>query len=169
MLAPGHYGHMADIVAAIHFLYIMFVVIGQIVIIMGLFFNLAFVKSVIFRSTHLVAILIVAIQRIAGVRCPLTILENHLNTLAGRTVNPDITFLARLLRELTYYRFPSWTFTFMYVGFGVFVLLTFVLFPPKLRKLQLIRRARSLNEALLPEKFRAIDSITNERENEIRQ
>ena len=131
MFSESVYGVAANITAFIHFLYVLFVVIGQIVIVIGIIKHFDFVKNFYFRMLHLIAIGIVAVQEMVGVRCPLTILEDHLNTLAGLHVEEDLTFIGRLLYSVTYYAFPDWAFTLMYVGFGVIVLITMLAFPPR--------------------------------------
>ncbi len=134
MFSEGVYGVMGDGVAFIHFLYVMFVLIAQALIVFGVFKGWYFIRNFIFRTIHLIAIMIVAVQELIGVRCPLTVLEHHLNKLAGRNIQDDLTFLGRLLRTVTYHNFPDWAFTLMYVGFGVIVLMTMVFVRPNIPK-----------------------------------
>ena len=75
--------------------------------------------------------LLVALQALLGVFCPLTVLENRLRTAAGQTAEEEITFLGRIIRHLIFYDFPGWFFTLLYVGFGVVVLGTLFLVPPE--------------------------------------
>lgn len=124
------YTFLADLVAFIHLLYVLFVVLGQITIIIGVFRNWGFVRNFWFRIIHLAAILIVSFQEIFNLRCPLTILEDYLNDLAGRHYEKDLTFIGRLLNKLIYHEFPDWVFSMMYIGFGGLVLLTLIMFPP---------------------------------------
>lgn len=133
-ISESFYTFLADLTAFIHFLYVLFVVIGQIVIVIGVFRNWQFIRNIWFRVIHLIAILIVSFQEIVGLRCPLTILEDYFNKLAGRPYKEDLTFIGRLLDSLLYYQFPDWVFSLMYIGFGGLVLLTLVMFPPYTKK-----------------------------------
>jgi hypothetical protein len=128
------YTILADIIKFIHFLYIIFVVGGQIVIVVGLFRKWPFVRNLVFRLTHLIAILIVSFQEIVGLPCPLTVLEDYLNKRAGRPYSGDLTFIGRILDRLIYHDIPDWIFTLMYVGFGGLVLVTIIAFPPYFKK-----------------------------------
>ena len=62
---------------------------------------------------------------------PLTTWEQSLRELAGeRSYQGD--FLANWVHEILFYEAEPWVFTLCYSVFGFFVLLTFVLYPPRL-------------------------------------
>ena len=128
------YALLADIVVGIHFLYVMYVVLGQVAILVGWVIKARFIYHVWFRLTHLVAILIVALQAILRIPCPLTELEYFLRAKAGQTFYEGMSFLARLLRTIIFFNFAPWVFMLMYVGFGGLVLLTFIFIPPRRKK-----------------------------------
>jgi hypothetical protein len=121
----------ADIVVFFHFLYVLFAVGGEFVIVIGGFFHWRWVANRIFRFIHLAAVLFVSLEAIIGTSCPLTELEYLLRDKAGQMGDRDITFVGRLIRSIIFYDLPPIFFTLLYVGFGALVLLTFFLVPPK--------------------------------------
>jgi hypothetical protein len=124
---------LADIVVAFHFLYVAFAVGGELVILAGAALKWSFVRNMVFRIIHLVAVVFVAVESMLGVLCPLTELEYRLRTAAGQQVEEDITFIGRLLRSIIFYDFPPWVFTLLYVGFGALVVASFLFIPPRRR------------------------------------
>jgi len=104
------YAILADIIVGFHFLYVMFVVVGLILIMMGGILGWSWVRNVTFRIVHLVSIGIVAAQALANVMCPLTIWEYQLRERAGQTASWDISFVGRLFRLIIFFDFPSWFF-----------------------------------------------------------
>jgi len=74
---------IADLILLIHFSYVLFVVLGLVVIWLGFFLHWAFVRNFWFRLVHLLAIGYVVAEALGGVICPLTIWENQLRVKAG--------------------------------------------------------------------------------------
>ena len=128
------YGLLADFVVSVHFLYVMFVLFGQITIIIGWIFKWEFIRNPYFRIIHFIAILIVAVQALTQIPCPLTVWENDLRRLAGQSVDVEISFIGRLLRLFVFYDFPKWFFTVLHVSFASLVLITLILVPPRFKK-----------------------------------
>ncbi len=64
---------LADTILVVHFLFVVFVVFGLILILIGLLAQWSWVHNRIFRITHLAAIGIVVLQAWIGQLCPLTI------------------------------------------------------------------------------------------------
>lgn len=127
------YRLVADAVVVVHFAYVAFVVVGLLAILLGLVCGWGWVRNIWFRSLHLLAILIVAGEAACGVTCPLTTWEQHLRTLAGDTVYQG-DFIADWVHRLMFFDFQPWVFTLCYVLFGLSVLSTFVLAPPRWRR-----------------------------------
>jgi hypothetical protein len=125
------YHLQADLVAVIHAAYIAFVLFGFIAIIFGVVMGWRWVRNVYFRSAHLAAILLVCVESLVGVTCPLTIFEDRLRVLGGDSAYPG-SFVGSILDRLIFYDFPQWLFTLVYLSFGALVLLTFVLAPPRM-------------------------------------
>lgn len=130
----NYYGILADIVVMVHFLYVMFTVGGEFVIIIGGIFKWSWVRNLTFRIIHLIAVVFVSIEAIIDMFCPLTEWEYQLRLKAGQDVETEISFLARLIRMIIFYDFPDWFFTLLYVGWGVLVILTLILIPPKRKR-----------------------------------
>jgi heme A synthase len=86
-----------------------------------------------FRWTHLLAIVLVALEALWGIDCPLTVWEGELRRLAGQEVAND-TFVGRCLDALIFYEAPSWFLNTLHVGFALLVLGTLVLIPPRRRR-----------------------------------
>jgi hypothetical protein len=123
----------ADLVVTFHVSYIAFVVLGMLAILVGLGLGWGWVRNPWFRVAHLLAIAIVAVQALAGVACPLTTLENSLRLRAGQATYPG-AFIGYWAHRLTFYEAPPWAFTTAYTLFGLAVLGTFVMAPPRWRK-----------------------------------
>lgn len=116
---------LADLVLAVHFLFVLFVVGGLALIWIGVALKWRWVRNPWFRLTHLAAIVFVAAETLLGLPCPLTIWEDELR---GRASHMD--FIARLVHHVMFYSFPEWVFATVYVVFALIVLLTCVLAPP---------------------------------------
>jgi hypothetical protein len=119
---------LADSVVAFHAAYVAFVVFGLIAILTGYAMSWRWVRNLYFRATHLAAILLVCIEAVVGVACPLTTLENALRLRAGGVGYPG-DFLGYWLDWMIFYNAPPWVFTAIYLGFGALVLTTFWLVP----------------------------------------
>ncbi|UCE34911.1 MAG: DUF2784 domain-containing protein [Deltaproteobacteria bacterium] len=123
---------LADIVAIIHLGYVVFVILGFILILMGIALRWKWVRNLWFRIIHLLAIAVVALEAILGVNCPLTVLEFSLRY----GVSPSdrrVSFVGELVDSVLYYDAPAWLFTIIYVGFALLVAITFIMAPPSRR------------------------------------
>ena len=129
----GYYALGADLIAVIHFLYVLFAVGGQACILIGALLGWRWIRNPMFRVLHLAAVSLVALEAVVGIFCPLTVWEYDLRHLAGQAADRSFSFVARLLRLFVYYDFPAWVFTVMHVSFGLLVIATFVLVPPRFR------------------------------------
>lgn len=124
------YGLLADVIVAIHVGYVGYVVVGELVILLGLVRRWAWVRNPWFRWTHVLAITIVGVEALFTVECPLTQWERDLRVLAGQTAS-DVSFVGRLANDLLFYDVPEWIFTALHIGFAVLVIATLVLAPPR--------------------------------------
>lgn len=123
---------LADIVVVAHLSYVGFAVVGELLILAGWAFGWAWVRQRWFRLVHLVCVVIVPIEALLGIVCPLTTWEADLRREAGQTVD-ELSFVARLARDLLFFEAPPWVFTVGYVAFGLVVVGTLVLIPPRWR------------------------------------
>ncbi len=120
------YSLLADAVLVTHFAFVVFVVSGFVLILLGLFAHWSWIYNRIFRITHLVAIGVVVLQAWLGQLCPLTLWENELRRLAGQSAYTE-TFVEHWLHEVLFYQAEPWVFTTIYTGFGVLVVLVWFL------------------------------------------
>lgn len=120
----------ADAVLVIHVGYVAFVILGLVLTVIGILARWQWIRNFWFRSLHLAAILLVVVQALLGVMCPLTIWENELRQLAGQTAYRG-DFIATWLHDLLFIDAEPWVFTLCYTLFGLAVLATFLLAPPR--------------------------------------
>jgi len=119
----------ADLIAIIHLGYVVFVILGFILILAGIFLKWKWIRNLWFRIIHLGAMVGVALEAILGINCPLTVLEFSLR----HGVSPSdrrVSFVGELIDSILYYDAPAWLFTIIYVGFALLVAITFVMAPP---------------------------------------
>ncbi len=129
----GHYGLLADLIGAVHALFVLFVVGGQALIMAGWARQWAWTRRLAFRVPHLALIAFVVAQTWLGRYCPLTIWENELRERAGAEGHGG-GFIAYWLERLLYWSFPHWIFVTIYSLFGLLVLLAFIFYPPGRRR-----------------------------------
>ena len=123
----------ADLALVAHALFVAFVVVGQVLILVGWMRGWRWTRNVPFRLVHLGAIALVVLESWFGVTCPLTWLEFRLREAAGSPVAAD-SFLGYWLQRLIFYDAPAWVFTLVHTVFGTVVAATFVFYPPQRRR-----------------------------------
>ncbi len=116
---------LADLILVFHFLFIIFVVGGQLLIIFGLVFKWPWVRNYWFRILHLAAIWFVVVQAWVGEICPLTSWENTLRARAGEATYAG-GFIQHWLHKVIFFQAEPWVFGLVYTLFGLLVLLTWV-------------------------------------------
>lgn len=125
------YGFLADVMVTVHVGYVLYVLVGEVLILAGWGLGWGWVRNFWFRATHLVAIGVVVFEEFFGIRCPLTVWEEQLRVLAGQPVTGE-TFVGRLFHALLFYEdAPQWVFAATHAAVGAVVLATFVLCPPR--------------------------------------
>ena len=120
----------ADLTVVIHFAFVLFVLFGQILITIGALAGWGWVRNIKFRVIHLVSILFVVFESLVGVICPLTTLEKWLREKAGESSYQG-DFIATWVHDALFMTAEPWVFTLCYSVFGLFVLVTFFLAPPR--------------------------------------
>jgi len=125
-----NYSLLADLLVALHAAYVAFVVLGQVLILVGLARRWGWVRNFWFRIIHLLAIVYVGLEALLGIECPLTIWERQLRELSGQDVS-SASFMGRFFNNLLYLDVSSWVFPVMHVSFALVVLATFLLAPPR--------------------------------------
>ncbi|MFK7777855.1 MAG: DUF2784 domain-containing protein [Gimesia sp.] len=120
----------ADFTVVIHFAFVLFVLLGQIFITIGVLTGWGWIRNFKFRVIHLTAILFVVFESLTGIICPLTTLEKWLRNNAGEA-NYQGDFIATFVHDTLFMTAEPWVFTLCYSLFGLFVLATFFLAPPR--------------------------------------
>ena len=120
------YGLLADAMLVIHFAFVVFVVVGFLLILIGLLARWSWIHNRAFRISHLAAIGIVVLQAWFDRICPLTLWENELRRRAGASGYTE-TFVEHWLHKILFYQAEPWVFTAIYTAFGVLVLLVWFL------------------------------------------
>ena len=113
----------------VHFAFVAFVVLGLIVILLGGIRRWRFVRNFYFRAAHLAAIGCVVMESVAGVTCPLTTWENDLRLMAGGDQYAG-SFVQHWIHRVMFFQASEATFTVIYVGFFLVVVLSFCLVRP---------------------------------------
>ena len=119
---------LADLLLVFHFSIAAYIVLGLILVWIGAFARLAWVRNPWFRYLHLAAIGYVAAEALLGYACPLTIWED----LLRGGVRAE-SFVARWVRALLFYQAPEWVFTMAYLAWTTATLVTLWLVPPRQR------------------------------------
>jgi hypothetical protein len=128
------YSILADGLAAFHFAYVAFVVAGELAILVGAAFGCRWARNPWFRGLHLLAIAVVAMEAVAHIECPLTVWENQLRAAAGQATSHE-TFVGRLVDTIFMNnRWEPWVYEYLHIGFGLLVLATYILIPPRFRR-----------------------------------
>jgi hypothetical protein len=125
------YGLAADAVVVFHFVYVLFAVGGELVVLLGWLLHWRWIRNLAFRTVHLASVVVVAVEALIGVLCPITEWEYRLRLLAGQHFEEELPFMARLVRRIIFYDFPAWVFTLTYLLFALLVAATFLLAPPR--------------------------------------
>jgi hypothetical protein len=127
------YAFWADLIVAAHVAYVSFVVVGQLAIVAGAFLKWSWVRNFWFRLIHLLAIVIVGVEALLRIDCPLTVWEYDLRVLAGQEVSGE-SFVGRCLHQLIFYNCGEGVLNVAHVAFALLVLVTFLLVPPRWRR-----------------------------------
>jgi len=120
----------ADFVVIAHMAYVLFVIVGFLLTLVGCILHWRWIRNPWFRGIHLMMILIVVFEAWLGITCPLTTWEHQLRQLAGGETYQG-AFVANLVHDWLFFDAQPWVFTLLYSLFSGGVLLTFLLAPPR--------------------------------------
>ncbi|MGW8247957.1 MAG: DUF2784 domain-containing protein [Acidiferrobacterales bacterium] len=121
MRSDSWFSHLVDILLVTHFAFVLFVVFGLILILLGKLRRWNWVRNPWFRIAHLSAIGIVVLESWLSIVCPFTRWEMELRQQAGDSGYSG-SFIAHWLDRLLYYQAPEWVFTVCYTVFGAIVI-----------------------------------------------
>jgi len=120
MLSDSWLHYLADTLLVTHFAFVLFVVFGLVLILLGKLRRWNWVRNPWFRIAHLCAIGVVVLESWLRIVCPFTRWEMELRQRVGDTGYPG-SFIAHWLDRLLYYQAPEWVFTVCYTVFGAMV------------------------------------------------
>jgi hypothetical protein len=128
------YSFLADVMVATHVAFLVFTLLGQLAILVGVCCGWRWARNPWFRCIHLAFIVFVAYEYVEGIKCPLTTWEEDLRELAGEKKMEDASFIGRCMNNIMFFEDLEWdhpAFGIGYVSFAVLVLATFVFAPPR--------------------------------------
>ena len=127
---PGRCLWLADLVVAVHFVVVAFVLFGAIATLVGGIRRWEWVRGPLFRIIHFAIVLVVVLQQEL---CFLTEWEIELRSRAGKGVE-EASFIGRLLHEWLFVDVELATLQKIYIAFGVLVLLGLFAVPPRFKR-----------------------------------
>ncbi len=123
----------ADAMVVAHMSYVLFVILGFVLTVLGTLLKWQWIRNLWFRALHLTMILIVVVEAWLGITCPLTTWEQQLRAASGQETYQG-AFVANLVHDWLFYDAPPWVFMIGYTLFGLSVLATWVFAPPRWRR-----------------------------------
>jgi len=127
------YRIFADSVIVIHFLFILFMLLGFLLTLYAVLFREKFFDRWVFRSLHLLGIFYVASLSILGKYCPLTILENELRSRYAMSSVYSGSFIVHYLEKLVYPDVNPLVIQIPTVFIAIFTIMVFIIKPPKIK------------------------------------
>ena len=116
---------IADFILFIHLIIAIFISAGMVIFPIGGLMSWRWCKNFSLRLTHLGLIVVVFIETLIGVNCPLTVVENYL-----RAQDTHQSFIGSLMSNTLYWNMSEALFFHLYGICVVWVLILWILFPP---------------------------------------
>ena len=132
-VSPATSALLADAILVLHVGIVAFVVIGQVLFLIGGWRGWDWVRSGWVRLTHLALIGFVVVQSWLGAVCPLTLWEQALRLRAGQSSYGG-SFIEHSLTRLIFFNAPAWVFVTVYSVFGLLVIASWWWIPPRWRR-----------------------------------
>lgn len=121
---------LADVIVAVHLAYVLFVIVAELLIVLGGFLKWGWVRNPWFRLVHLAMILVVVVEALLQFECPLTTWERQLRQAAGQAYG-DMSFVGGLLHDILFVDASQQVLTTCYVAFGALVVASWVCVTPR--------------------------------------
>ena len=116
---------IADFILFIHLIFAIFISAGMVIFPIGGLLSWRWCNNFRLRVTHLGLIVIVFIETLIGVNCPLTVAENYF-----RAQPTHQSFIGSLMNNLLYWNVSESLFLNLYGICVVWAMLLWILFPP---------------------------------------
>lgn len=133
--------HLAQLVLTIHALIALFVIFGMVAVPLGARSGWPFVYSIWWRGAHLGVVILIALQKVLGQTCFLSVWEFDLLDRAGLAV-AGMPASQALLTRVMHWDMPLWFFTVLYLTVLAYTLLLWRLVPPRKVRRDRVRRDR---------------------------
>lgn len=121
---------LADVIAALHIAYFVFIVGGTIAIVIPA--RPWWVRRWTFRVTHLLAVYVVLAENVLHLPCPLNVAQWSLRTAQGGS-QERTDGVSGLLDWLLFHAISGQVLNLLYVGLGVLLPVLLVVVPPRRR------------------------------------
>ena len=129
------YKIFADIIVVMHFVWILFMLLGFILTLAGFWWRNFFDKW-LFRTLHLCGIAYVGLLTVLRQYCPLTMLENTLRVKYNLDLTYPGSFIVHYIEKLVYPDINPLIILIPTVIIAVFTIIVFIVKPPaKIRKI----------------------------------
>jgi len=125
------YARLADAILVLHFAFVLFVVVGLVIVWIGYLASWQFVRNPWFRGAHLLAMAIVVAESLFGVLCPLTDWEAALRLKAGEDPAYTGSFIQHWVHRVMFFEISERVFTVIYVAFLALILLSLAIVRPR--------------------------------------
>ena len=132
-LSPATAQSLADAILTLHVGVVIFVIFGQVAILIGAWRRWGWIRNFAFRLTHLLLMVFIAAQSWLGQLCPLTVWEMRLREIAGQAMY-RVSFIEYWLSRLIFFEAPWWVFVAIYTAFAGLILASWFLIPPRRRR-----------------------------------
>jgi len=129
---------LADLIVVVHFAWILFMLAGFILALIGFWWKRFFDKW-LFRTLHLLGIVYVGLLAVLREYCPLTILENALREKYDLYLTYPGSFIVHYLQRLVYPDIQPSMILIPTMIIAIFTILVFIFRPPKRIKRILVR------------------------------
>ena len=116
---------IADFILFIHLIIAIFISAGMVIFPIGVLLSWRWCKNFSLRITHLALIVVVFIETLIGVNCPLTMVENYFRAQATHQ-----SFIGSMMSKTLYWNMSETLFFYLYGICVVWVLIVWILFPP---------------------------------------
>lgn len=124
------WGLLADTILLIHVAFVLFIMLGLLLVWTGAAFRWSMVRHRLFRHLHLGAMGFVLFETVIGMVCPLTEWEAALRERAGQETYGSDTFMQYWLQRILYWDLSAAGFIILYATVFSAMVLTYFLIPP---------------------------------------
>lgn len=124
------YKILADIIVVAHFAWILFMLTGFLLTLLG-FWRREIFDWFFFRVLHLFGIFYVSLLAIMGKYCPLTIWENILRQKYDPSLTYAGSFMIHYVEKLVYPDINPWFIRIPTTFIAVFIIVVFIIRPPR--------------------------------------